>query len=43
MTPRWIARILGIVFLIAFVLLMVTLQRKLVTIQRNRPTTTTSR
>jgi len=43
MTSRWVARILGIVLLVAFVLMMVNLQRRLVTIQKNRATTTTSR
>jgi uncharacterized membrane protein len=38
----WIARLIGIGMLIVFVVLMITLQRKLTTIRENQTTTTTS-
>jgi hypothetical protein len=38
----WIARLIGIVMLIAFVVLMVNLQRRLTTIRENQTTTTST-
>lgn len=43
MNPRWIARIAGILLLLAFLLLLANLQSRLVEMQRTRSPVTSTR
>ncbi len=43
MSARWMIRIIGIIVVIAMLLLLASLQRRLVEIQRTRPAATSTR